>query len=79
MDGYSGADQQGLIVIGKADYLRGYHEGEADRFYNDWQAENAVDGDRLVCRTPVAVIEAGIVTPVGYEHVAEDIFRIVEQ
>ncbi len=65
-------------MLGKSDYLRGYHQGEADRFYNDWQAANAVDEDRLLCKAPVAVIEAGMFTPAGYEHVAEDIFRQVE-
>lgn len=77
-DGYGGTDRQRWIVFGKAEYQRGFFAGEADRFQQDWMAENPLDADRPVCRAPVMTTEADMFSPVGYRHVADGVFSTVE-
>ena len=78
-DGFAGTELHSWIFIGKSDYIRGYYDGEADRLHNDWTAVNAVEDDRLICRAPAQLIQSDQFSPVGYQHVAENVFRKLEQ
>lgn len=77
-DGYGGADSQQWVVFGKADYLQGYSTGEADRFQQDWVAANPAGEVGPTCRAPVIASEAVMFSPVGYQRIADDVFRIAE-
>ena len=75
-DGFEGAEKKQWIVFGRSDYLDGFHEGEAERFQQDWFAENLTAINQLQC--PVVTISADslMFLPVEYKRVGTDTYKM---
>ncbi|MEM7027938.1 MAG: hypothetical protein AAF410_06930 [Pseudomonadota bacterium] len=76
--GINGLEDEQWLVFGKEEYMRGYHAGSAEKFQQDWLAENPLDIAGLVCRLPEMKSGATIIMPAGYENIGNDIFQSIE-
>ena len=77
-DGYAGADRNKWLLLGKADYMEGFHAAEAERFQQDWLEENPLDTEGLSCKPPAMKVGQLNISLYGYERVSEDIFLLSE-
>ncbi len=78
-DGYVSAEKNQWIVFGRSEYLDGFHAGQAEKFQQDWVAENLTAINQLQC--PVVSIRADplMFLPVEYKRVGLDTYKMDTQ
>jgi len=78
-DGYGSNGKRQWIVFGKADYLEGFHEGKADKFQQEWFAENLSDINQLQCPVVTILEDPFNYLPADYKRVGPDIYKRYSQ
>jgi len=75
-DGYGSIEKRQWIVFGKEDYLEGFHGGKADKFQQEWLAENYSDINHLQCTVVTILTDPFIHLPAEYKRVGPDTYKI---
>ena len=76
-DGYESAEKKQWIVFGRSDYMDGFYVGEAEKFQQDWLAENPVETNPLRLQCPdVFLADPLMFLPAGYKRIEQDIYQI---
>ncbi len=76
-DGYESAEKKQWIVFGRSEYLDGFYAGEAEKFQQDWLAENFTDTNRLRLQCPdVFLADPFMFLPTEYKRIAPDTYVI---
>ncbi len=78
-DGYENTELKQWIVIGRAEYLDGYYVGEAEKFQQDWLAENYSDINQLQCPVVTILADPFNYLPAEYKIVGTDTYKIGSQ
>ena len=79
-DGYEGTEKKQWIVFGRGEYLDGFYEGEAEKFQQDWLAENPVETNPLRLQCPdVFLADPIMFLPIEYKKVGLDIYKTDSQ
>ncbi len=77
-DGYEGTEKKKWIVFGRSEYLKGFYEGEAKKFQQDWLAENPVEIGGLQCPDTIVRADPLMFLPPEYKRITQDIYQISE-
>ncbi len=78
-DGYESTEKKQWIVFGRAEYMDGFYVGEAEKFQQDWLAENYSDINQLQC-TVVTILEDPIIfLPAEYKKIGLDTYKRYSQ
>ena len=76
-DGFGSIDKRQWIVIGRSEYQSGYESGKAEKFQQDWLAENFTDTNRLRLQCPdVFLADPIIFLPIEYKRTGLDTYQI---
>ena len=76
-DGYEGTEKKQWVVFGRSEYMDGFYEGEAEKFQQDWLAENPVETNPLRLQCPdVFLADPLMFLPAGYKRIEQDIYQI---
>ena len=76
-DGYEGTEKKQWVVFGRSEYMDGFYEGEAEKFQQDWHAENPVETNPLRLECPdVFLADPLMFLPAGYKRIEQDIYKI---
>ncbi len=74
-DGFEGAEKKQWIVIGRSEYLEGFYVGEAEKFQQDWLAENYSDINQLQCPVVTILDDPFNYLPAEYIRVGTDTYK----
>ena len=75
-DGYEGIEKNQWIVFGRSEYLDGFYEGEAEKFQQDWLAENYVETNGLQCTEVIFLVDPFMYLPAEYKRIGPDTYKI---
>ena len=75
-DGYEGIEKNQWIVFGRSEYLDGFYEGEAEKFQQDWLAENLTETNQLQCTEAIFLVDPFMFLPAEYKRTAPDTYKI---
>ncbi len=76
-DGYGNAEMKQWIVFGRSEYLDGFEAGKAEKFQQDWFAENLTETNQLRLECPdVFLVDPIIFLPIDYKKVGLDTYKI---
>jgi hypothetical protein len=75
-DGYESTEKNQWIVFGRSEYLDGFYAGEAEKFQQDWLAENFTEKNRLECPEVVFLADPFMYLPTEYKRIAPDTYVI---
>jgi hypothetical protein len=76
-DGYESTGKKSWIVFGRSEYLDGYYVGEAEKFQQDWLAENLTETNQLRLQCPdVFLADPIMFLPIEYKKVGLDTYKI---
>lgn len=75
-DGLEGAEKKQWIVFGRSEYLDGFYVGEAEKFQQDWLAENYSDINQLQCPVVTILADPFNYLPAEYKRVGPDTYKI---
>ena len=76
-DGYESTGKKSWIVFGRSEYLDGYYVGEAEKFQQDWLAENLTETNQLRLQCPdVFLADPIMFLPIEYRKVGLDTYKI---
>jgi len=78
-DGYESTGKKSWIVFGRSEYLDGYYVGEAEKFQQDWLAENYSDINHLQCTVVTILVDPFIYLPAEYKRVGPDTYKVDSQ
>ena len=67
------------IIFGKEGYLEGFQEGKAEKFQQNWLAENYSDINHLQCPVVTILADPLMFLPTEYKRVGPDIYKIDSQ
>ena len=74
-DGFEGVEKKQWIVIGRSEYLEGFYVGEAEKFQQDWLAENYSDINQLQCPVVTILDDPFNYLPAEYIRVGTDTYK----
>ncbi len=77
-DGYTHSEKQQWLIIGRATYLDGYDAGVAEKFQQDWVAQNLPE-NTLHCPEVTFRADPLMFLPVEYKRTGIDIYQIDHQ
>ncbi|MFB3101357.1 MAG: hypothetical protein ACE1ZM_07930 [Gammaproteobacteria bacterium] len=75
-DGYGSIDKRQWIVFGRSEYLSGFEAGKAEKFQQDWLAENFSDINHLQCPVVTILADPLMFLPTEYKRVAPDTYQL---
>jgi len=75
-DGYGSIDKRQWIVFGRSEYLSGFEAGKAEKFQQDWLAENFSDINHLQCPVVTILADPLMFLPAEYKRVAPDTYQL---
>ena len=76
-DGYGSAEMKQWIVFGRSEYIEGFEAGKAEKFQQDWLAENLTETNQLRLECPdVFLVDPIIFLPIEYKKVGLDTYKI---
>lgn len=75
-DGIEGAERKQWIVFGRSEYLDGFYVGEAEKFQQDWLAENYSDINQLQCPVVTILADPFNYLPAEYKKVGIDTYKM---
>ena len=76
-DGYGSAEMKQWIVFGRSEYIEGFETGKADKFQQEWLAENLTETNQLRLHCPdVFLVDPIIFLPIEYKKVGLDTYKI---
>ncbi len=79
-DGYESTGKKSWIVFGRSEYLDGFETGKADKFQQDWVAENLTETNQLRLQCPdVFLADPIMFLPIEYKRVGIDTYKINSQ
>lgn len=78
-DGYESTEKKQWIIFGRAEYMDGFYVGEAEKFQQDWLAENYSDINHLQCPVVTILADPFIYLPAEYKRVGIDTYKINSQ
>ena len=78
-DGYESTEKKQWIIFGGSEYLDGFYAGEAEKFQQDWLAENYSDINQLQCPVVTILEDPLNYLPAGYKIVGTDTYKIDSQ
>jgi len=73
-DGYANKQQKTILVFGKDNYLKGFNAGQAEKFQQDWLAENPIDETAIQCRDIIVNVDPGVFFSSDYKPVMSEIY-----
>ena len=76
--GYQKAEHNAFIVFGREDYLRGYDAGQAEKFQEEWIAEDPLEvGDLpMRCRDIKIEADALMFLPTEYRKISTNSYQL---
>ena len=79
-DGYESTEKKSWLVFGRSEYLEGFYAGEAEKFQQDWLAENFTETNQLRLQCPdVFLADPIMFLPIEYKRVGIDTYKINSQ
>jgi len=79
-DGYESTEKKSWLVFGRSEYLDGFYAGEAEKFQQDWLAENLTETNQLRLQCPdVFLADPIMFLPIEYKRVGIDTYKINSQ
>jgi len=76
-DGYESTEKKSWLVFGRSEYLDGFYAGEAEKFQQDWLAENFTETNQLRLQCPdVFLADPIMFLPIEYKRVGIDTYKI---
>jgi len=76
-DGLEGAEKKQWLVFGRSEYLDGFYVGEAEKFQQDWLAENLTETNQLRLQCPdVFIADPIMFLPIEYKRVGPDTYKM---
>jgi hypothetical protein len=75
-DGYESAEKKQWIVFGRSEYMDGFYAGEAEKFQQDWLAENYSDINQLQCPVVTILADPFNYLPAEYIRVGPDTYKL---
>ncbi len=80
IDGYESTEKKSWLVFGRSEYLEGFYAGEAEKFQQDWLAENLTETNQLRLQCPdVFLADPIMFLPIEYKRVGIDTYKINSQ
>lgn len=73
-DGYANNQHRKWLVFGKDEYNNGFNAGQAEKFQQDWLAENPIEEDAMQCRDIVVNIDTDVFLSNEFSPVMSEIY-----
>lgn len=76
-DGIESNEKNEWIVFGRLEYLEGFEVGKAEKFQQDWLAENLAETNQLRLQCPDEFLADPIMfLPIEYKRVGLDTYKL---